>query len=147
MPPSGSLSETFRATGRPVQALLNTLIVKLACEPLTRPFPAWQSPGFTRCVAFVAPASRRVLQANLVQPNRQPLGGFLFSELRRAGLSYNSFNLDHLRPAVKTRFARFSLPDTNPPPFGRQPYRITSLPRGVNPSAGSSVARLSAGSQ
>ena len=139
MPPSGSLSETFRATGRPVQALLNTLIVKLACEPLTRPFPAWQSPGFTRRVAFVSPASRRVLQANLVLPGRQPLGGFRFSELRHAGSSLNSFNLNHLRAVVNPRFPQFGPARSCVPPFARQPYRITSLPRGVNPSAGSSA--------
>jgi hypothetical protein len=101
MPPSSLPRETFRATGRPVQALLNTLIVNSAREPLTRLFPAWQSPGFTRCVAFGAPASRRVLQSNRPVPARQPLGVTFFSELRAAGPSPNSINLNHLRLAVK----------------------------------------------
>src|SRR6185295_4179276 len=99
--------EAFRATGRPVQALLNTLIVNSAREPLTRLFPAWQSPGFTRCVAFVAPASRRVLQANPHQPARQPLGLNYFSQLRVARLSPNSIGLRYLQPAPTDPSRRF----------------------------------------
>jgi hypothetical protein len=147
MPPPGSLSEAFRATGRPVQALLNTLIVKFTCEPLTRSLPAWQSPGFTRCVAFGAPASRRVLQSNPTRPARQPLAVTCFSQLRRAAPSSNSFNLNHLRPAVKGGFVRFQPPHPVPTPFGRQPYKLTPLPRGVNPFAGSASRRFQAGSE
>jgi hypothetical protein len=145
MPPPNSLSEAFRATGRPVQALLNTLIVNFTCEPLTRLFPAWQSPGFTRCVAFGSPASRRVLQSNRVRPARQPLGVTRFSELRRTAPSSNPFNLNYLGAAVKPGSVRFHLPRPVPTPFGRQPYKLTPLARGVNPFTGSTSLGFSSG--
>ena len=73
--------EGRRATGRPVQALLMTLIVKhpQVPDPLQR-----RPSGVTRSVASARPSSvEQVLQSNPARPLRQPLGGSPFSDFRR----------------------------------------------------------------
>jgi hypothetical protein len=135
---------TFCATGRPVQALLNTLIVKTA-RASDSLLPAWQPPGFTRCVAFRSPNRGEVLQANPALPGRQPLGAIRFSQLRAADTSPNSLNLNHLRDVVKRRFRMFTPTLARPLPFERQPIKLTPLPRGVNPSPGARGLSFSSG--
>ena len=95
-----------RATGRPVQALPNTLIVKLS-RPQDR-FMA-TSASFTRLVAALAqPTSfERAFQSNLASPLRQPLGSPFFFDFRHAVPSVNSFNLNHLPFFAKGLTASF----------------------------------------
>jgi hypothetical protein len=120
---------------------------QFTCEPLTRLFPAWQSPGFTRCVAFVSPASWPVLQANPARPARQPLGDNCFSQLRAAWLAPNHRTQNHLRTVGKRWFQAFPTTPAATPPFGRQPYNLTPLPSGVNPGAGVAFPRVFSGAR
>ena len=100
--------EGRRATGRPVQALLMTLIVK---QPrVSDPLP-WRPSGVTRSVASAQPSSvEQVLQSNPVRPLRQPLGESSFLDFRRAGVAVNSFKLNHLDRSVKGRNQMFCPP-------------------------------------
>ena len=117
MPPS---PESERATGRPVQALPNTLIVKrLAALDRFKGNPA----SFTRLVAsFRSPASfERTLQSNPAGLFRQPLESRFFFDFRQAVPLVNSFNLNRLGFFVKGLTASLRRLARPPPPFGRQP--------------------------
>lgn len=111
-----------RATGRPVQALPNTLIVKLRVSPrLTHGIRT----SFTRPAAssflFTAGPFEPALQSSTAADLRQPLGVADFFDFLRGLLSVNAFKLLHLAHCVKGRFASFRPSFTAPPPFRRQP--------------------------
>jgi hypothetical protein len=112
-----------RATGRPVQALPNTLIVKrfAAIDRFHKGNPA----SFTRPVASLPlPSARRLgraFQSTTVRPARQPRGRRDFLDFRAEVLSYNSLKLLHLGQIVKRLSRSFRSPAPPLAPFGRQP--------------------------
>ena len=89
MPPPGPLARAFRATGRPVQALLDTLIVKSACGPMTRCFTA-MAPGRFHPVRRVSIAQTAAKSSKLTPaaPPVNPSKGASFrnSARRRIGV-------------------------------------------------------------
>ena len=109
MPPS---PEGERATGRPVQALPNTLIVKCFADRV-RFFLHGDSAGFTRAVASRPPLFWRVLQSNRAGLLRQPLGRRDFLDFPRGVPSVNSLNLNHLTRSVKGRIHPFHCRSSN----------------------------------
>ena len=116
MPPS---PEGERATGRPVQALPDTLIVNASADRWSaskgnRP----ASPGPSRRFAR---GFRGALQSNPAGLVGQPLDEVCFSEFRPAMLSAKAFKLNHLGEPVKGRFRVFDAPHRRPPPLARQP--------------------------
>ena len=94
------------ATGRTIQALPNTLIVKCLADHV-RFFLHGDSAGFTRSVASRSPYVWRVLQSNRAGLLRQPLGRRCFLDFPRGVPSVNSLNLNHLTRSVKGRIHPF----------------------------------------
>jgi hypothetical protein len=116
MPPS-ALAE--RATGRTVQALPNTLIVKRLADTV-RIFPSWRPDQF-HPVRRDARSFERAFQSTTAGPFRQPLPNHFFFDFVRGLPSFNSFNLHHLAVSVKGRIHLFRLAIPTTRPFGRQP--------------------------
>ena len=119
MPPSQVRRPGERATGRPVQALPNTLIVKLPRPKTAQGNVSQFHPA--RRVSRSPTSFERAFQSNLACPARQPLGSLFFFDFRRGLASLNSLKLNHLRPFVKGLNASLRRLARRPPPFGRQP--------------------------
>ena len=114
MPPS---PESERATGRPVQALPNTLIVKRLADRV-RP---WRPNQFHPVRRDCPPSFERAFQSSSVGRLRQPLSSNFFFDFLRGHPSANSFNLNHLDTVVKGRILLFRRLVHPPTPFRRQP--------------------------
>ena len=144
MPPS---PESERATGRPVQALPNTLIVKRLADSV-RILPSWRPNQFHPVRRDCPPSFERAFQSTTVGPSRQPPSSNFFFDFVRGLPPPNSFNLNHLAftgqganpsvspprpPAASVWAAAFK--DTVPE-AARQPPVARSLPfrflRGAN---------------